>query len=418
MDLFGGVISIAGVSYLMLIVMAVAILGYILGRVSIKGISLGTAGVFIVALLFGALFYEELSGVLCVKDSVGQSVSYASQALKVIENIGLIFFVTAVGFIAGPNFFKNLKKNYKSYILLGVIVILSGGLACVGCYFMGRGSESDPKTFLALLDGILSGALTSTPGFSSAKATVGAAYEEAVTVGYGIAYLFGVVGVVLFVQLMPRIMRADMDKERQLLAAVNTGGTKKQYKGKLLDVDPIGIAAFTLAAMIGIFVGSIKIPLSSAGLSGTTFSLTTTGGTLITALVFGHFGHFGPINVMPGKKMLEIFRELGLMFFLMGAGISGGAKFVEYFKPIYFLYGVIITLLPMIIGFFFAKYVLKLSLLNNLGSITGGMTSTPALGTLISVAKTEDVASAYAATYPIALLAVVLVSQFLWILFA
>ena len=415
MNLFGGVISVTGVSYLMFFVMAIAILGYMLGRISIKGISLGTAGVFIVALLFGALFYDEIAGVLTVT-SAKETVSYASQALKVIENIGLIFFVTAVGFIAGPNFFKNLKKNYKSYILLGVIIILSGGLACVACYYMGVGSESDPKTFLALLDGILSGALTSTPGFSSAKATVGAAYEEAVTVGYGIAYLFGVVGVVLFVQLMPKLMRADMDKERELLAAVNVGGKKKEYKGKIIDIDPLGLAAFALAAMIGIIVGSVKIPLSSAGLSGTTFSLTTTGGTLITALVFGHFAHVGPINIMPGKKMLEILRELGLMFFLMGAGISGGAKFVEYFKPIYFLYGVIITLVPMIVGFFFAKYVLKLSLLNNLGSITGGMTSTPALGTLIHVAKTEDVASAYAATYPIALLAVVLVSQFLWIL--
>ncbi|MBR5188415.1 MAG: permease, partial [Clostridia bacterium] len=48
---------------------------------------------------------------------------------------------------------------------------------------------------------------------------------------------------------------------------------------------------------------------------------------------------------------------------------------------------------------------------------TGGMTSTPALGTLISTAGTEDVAAAYAATYPIALIAVVLVSQFLIILF-
>jgi putative transport protein len=46
------------------------------------------------------------------------------------------------------------------------------------------------------------------------------------------------------------------------------------------------------------------------------------------------------------------------------------------------------------------------------------MTSTPALGTLINVAKTEDVAAAYAATYPVALIAVVLVSQFLIILFS
>ena len=75
------------------------------------------------------------------------------------------------------------------------------------------------------------------------------------------------------------------------------------------------------------------------------------------------------------------------------------------------------TVVPMIGGFFFAKYVLKLPLLNNLGSLTGGMTSTPALGTLINVAKTEDVAAAYAATYPIALIAVVLVSQFLILMF-
>ena len=65
----------------------------------------------------------------------------------------------------------------------------------------------------------------------------------------------------------------------------------------------------------------------------------------------------------------------------------------------------------MIIGFVVAKNVLKLPLLNNLGSITGGMTSTPALGTLINMAGTEDIASAYAATYPIALIAVVLASQ-------
>lgn len=82
-----------------------------------------------------------------------------------------------------------------------------------------------------------------------------------------------------------------------------------------------------------------------------------------------------------------------------------------------FVYGAIMTLLPMIVGYFVAAKMLKLSLLNNLGSITGGMTSTPALGTLISVAGTDDVASAYAATYPIALVSVVLASQFLTVLF-
>ena len=72
----------------------------------------------------------------------------------------------------------------------------------------------------------------------------------------------------------------------------------------------------------------------------------------------------------------------------------------------------------MLIGFIIAKYVLKLPLFNNLGSITGGMTSTPALGTLINVTGTEDVASAYAATYPIALISVVLCAQMIIIFFS
>ena len=72
----------------------------------------------------------------------------------------------------------------------------------------------------------------------------------------------------------------------------------------------------------------------------------------------------------------------------------------------------------MVIGFLFAKYVLKISLLNALGSITGGMTSTPALGTLIQTTGTDEVAAAYASTYPIALIVVVLCSQFLILIFS
>ena len=76
-----------------------------------------------------------------------------------------------------------------------------------------------------------------------------------------------------------------------------------------------------------------------------------------------------------------------------------------------FLAGVLMTTIPMIVGYFMAKYVFKLPLLNNLGSITGGMTSTPALGTLVGVSGTDNVASAYASTYPVALVLIVLASN-------
>lgn len=402
MDMFNGILSIHGVSFLMISVIAIAALGYVLGRITIKGISLGTAGVFIVALIYGCVFYKQLSEEI--------NTDFVGNALKIVDNLGLILFVTAVGFIAGPNFFGNFKKNFKSYVILAVIIILSGGLACAGCIMVGRNfTDLSNEEFTAMLTGILSGALTSTPGFSAAKDAVGSDHlQSIVSVGYAIAYIFGVIGVVLFVQIIPKLAKADMAKEREKLAPTAKKDTKEKKMFKLIEMDSFGIMPFAMAAFFGIIIGSFKFG---------NFSLSTTGGCLLVSLIFGHFGRIGKFSVMPKDSTLKVFRELGLMFFLIGAGVSGGAKFVQYFDAVYFLYGMIMTIVPMIIGYLFAKYVLKLSLLNNLGSITGGMTSTPALGTLISTAGTENVASAYAATYPVALISVVLVSQFLIILF-
>ena len=389
----------SGVAFLMLCAFAILAIGYLVGRITIKGISLGSAGVFLIALVFGCFFYGNLTEALGAADM-------AKQGLKIIENIGLMFFVTAVGFIAGPSFVANFKKNFKSYVFLGLVIIVMGAAACAGCIGIGRlvNVESDASTLTAMMVGVLAGSLTSTPAFSASKeAFAGSAeLENAVSVGYGIAYIFGVIGVVLFVQLIPKLAKANMAEELKLIQSIDAGKGAEGKTRKLIDMDDFGFMPFALAIVIGICVGSIKFG---------NFSLTTTGGCLIAGLLFGHFGHFGPVNVMPSKATLKALRELGLVFFLMGAGISGGNGFLEKFKPIYFVFGVIITLVPMIVGFLIAKYVLKLPLLNNLGSITGGMTSTPALGTLINVAKTEEVANAYAATYPIALISVVLASQ-------
>ena len=386
-----------GVTFMMLCLFAVLAVGYLLGRITIKGISLGSAGVFIVALVFGCFFYNNLSDALTINGA-----TFVKEALKVIENIGLMFFVTAVGFIAGPGFVSNFKKNLKSYVLLGLVIIVAGAAVCTGCILVDRNfTNLSNQEVTAMMTGIFAGALTSTPAFSASKGAVAEGLDGIVSTGYGIAYLFGVVGVVLFVQLVPKIMGADIAAEREKITATDTG-KKKVYGGKLMEMDEFGFMPLALAVLIGVCVGSLKFG---------NFSLTTTGGCLLAGLLFGHFQHIGPISLMPKTTTLKALRELGLVFFLAGAGISGGANFIKYFKAIYFVYGIIMTVLPMIIGFLFAKYILKLPLFNNLGSITGGMTSTPALGTLIHVTGTEDVASAYAATYPIALISVVFASQ-------
>lgn len=404
MVLFGGILTIKSIGFLVFCIFLIAGLGYLLGRITIKGVFLGTAGVFIVALLFGAFLYNPLIEQL----KVGET-TYAINALKILENLGLILFVTAVGFIVGPNFFGDFKRNFKSYIVIGLVIIFVGGLTCAACIIFDNKVYGRPiEEVSAMLVGLLSGALTTTPAFSAAKATVTSeALEAIVSVGHGIAYLYGVVGVVLFVQLVPKFSKANMEEERKKLSTANPEMPSK-LTGKELKFDSLGFCVFSLAALLGLLVGSFKFG---------NFSLTTTGGCLLISLVLGHFAKMGNISITPATSTLKVFRELGLMLFLIGTGIAGGAEFIKYFEWIYFIYGIIMTMLPMVFGFIFSKYILKINLLNNLGSICGGMTSTPALGTLISTTGTEKVAGAYASTYPIALIAVVIVSEALIIFF-
>lgn len=385
-------------------------LGYLLGGINIKGITLGTAGVFLVAILVGYLctLVPEDAGAfsgfhLTEKSSV---VGYLKSP---IQNIGLILFVGSVGFIAGPNFFKSLAKNFKTYILLGVIIIATGTLVAVLCSLL---TDYGP----AYWSGVLSGALTSTPGFSAAKDAAPDA-EAIITLGHAIAYPMGVIGVVLFVQLLPKFLKSDMEQERALL---RIGGeeTARDYS-KYFSVEDFGFMPFALAVISGLLVGAITIPLTADGYNGPCFSLGTTGGVLIMCLVFGHFGHIGKLSLEVKEGTLKVMKEFGLALFLLGAGVHGGVALVEQVAANGgaaivlwgFFGGLVMTVAPLIVGYFLGRYVLKLPLLNNLGSITGGMTSTPALGTLISTAKTNDVASAYASTYPIALILIVLASQ-------
>ena len=519
-------------------------LGLLLGRIKIKGISLGSSGVFIIALLYGAIFSSHIKSTISQKSKNGKITDISSNSLKIIENLGLILFIGSVGFISGPNFFSNLKKNCRSYLIVGLLVILISTLICVVIFYIAKSSSKDIDEFSAMMVGIFAGALTSTPAFSAAKATAEGEYESAVTVGYGLAYIFGVLGVVIFVQIVPKISDVDMDIERELITekeykitkrvgtdrtehtertkisrsisgemgkaqklnimkskksdtleviekeikgdtkkkqefmslstktiakeinkdkiSVNKNDNKKDtnyendyginsnrklkitdfdkmkgngeeekekdnveeekenddnaHEEKLFTLDKYGFCVFGFGALVGIFIGAIRIPLSKEGFDGSAFSLTTTGGVLLSGLILGYIGKIKKLSLKIDKKVLENLRELGLILFLLGSGIAGGTKFIEYFKAIYFVYGILITMIPLILIFFFNKYILKLFLLNNLGSLTGAMTSTPALGTLINVAKTDQVGNSYAATYPIALICVVLSAQFMVLL--
>ena len=314
-------------------VFLIASVGYLIGGIEVKGISLGTAGVLLMALVYGIIANEIGSFTVGEHTIVLFDTETVKPMYSLISNLGTAMFVTAVGLIAGPKFFRNFNRGAIAYILMGVV---------------------------------------------------------------------------FFVQLVPKILHVNIAEERKKFVAA--GAIRVNDKTRILKkIDGLDFFPFMLTVFLGLILGSIKIP-------GINFSLGSSGGTLVMGLIVGHFGHMGRIDLSVSKNTLNFFRELGLMLFLIGAGVPGGVSFIQYVKVSYFVFGAIMTLMPMLIGFILGKYVFKLSVFNNLGSLTGGMTSTPALGTLISVAGTDDVASAYAATYPIALVIVVLAATFLVLL--
>ncbi|MBR3243311.1 MAG: hypothetical protein IKF90_11545 [Parasporobacterium sp.] len=90
MSIFGGIISITGITYLVFMVFFIIYIGYLLGRIRIKGISLGTAGVFIIALLFGILFSTEI-GQTITQTVAGEKVDISMNALKSLRPQALSF---------------------------------------------------------------------------------------------------------------------------------------------------------------------------------------------------------------------------------------------------------------------------------------------------------------------------------------
>ena len=403
MEYIGSVLSaLLSPLFIMFVILS---LGYAIGAIRIKGVSLGSAGVLLVAIIVGVIFF------LCgVKDENNKLIEFAfmvgskkitlwgssaQSTFKTVQNLGTMLFVTSVGLIAGPKFFRSFNKSMISYVIMGAGIVLAGVIITVVL------AAIDPNMNIAMSTGLLAGSLTSTPAFGAAEEAAGELASD-VTAGYGIGYLYGVLGVVLFVQLMPRILKVDIAKERETFVAANTIQIKDDGK-KRHKIEEFGFFPFFVTVMFGLLIGSIQIPLGS----GKPFSFGSSGGTLIAGLIVGHFGRLGKLDMRISKQTLNLMRELGLVLFLAGAGLPGGVNFVSAFNWLYIVYGIIMATVPMVLGFVLGKYVFKLSIFNNLGSITGGMTSTPALGALISTAGTDDVASAYAATYPFALVLIV-----------
>ena len=370
----------------LLIIFLIMVLGYALGHVNFFGIKFGASAILIVALFFGHFGFE---------------------VPKFLAKIGLVLFLAPIGLLAGPSFMANIRKNGLSFLAISFITVAIGGILIVLV----------SKVFnieLALSMGLATGAMTSTSMLGTVKSLTTSSLPG---VGYGIAYAFGVVGVVLIVQLMPKILKVDVDEEiNKLVLPKDNPNLAKKDIGNLINFEKNGLFPVALASTLGILLGSIKIPIGSVSLS-----LGAGGGSLIAGLVLGHYGRLGRINLVVSSERLSLVRDLGLAFFLLESGVSAGTGFVEVVSQYgikLFFAGVILTLVPALISLFISYKIFKLPLFAALGATTGSMTSAPSLGALLQVTNGDDkVSSFYAATQPTATVMMVFLPQIINIFF-
>ena len=515
-------------------VFLIVALGFMLGRIKIKGLSLDVSAVIFIALAFGHW---------------GVSIP------KELGNFGLVLFIFTIGIQAGPGFFDSFRTKGKTLILITVLIIASACLTSIGLkYAFGIDTPS--------VVGLVAGALTSTPGLAVA---IDSTQSPLASIAYGIAYPFGVIGVILFVKLLPKLLRVDLDEEakrlekerrgqfpelstcifhvtneticgktlaqlniRALTGAVvsrlksgdeivvptaslvinkgdiiqavgseealnnlalmlgkreegelplintqviesllltkkdminkqlgdlnlqrNFGCTVTRIRRSGIDLSPSpelalkfgdklmvvgekdGVQAvgrllgndakrlsdtdffpIAMGIVLGVLFGKLNISFGS----GMSFSPGLTGGVLMMALFLSAIGKTGPILWSMSGPANQLLRQLGLLLFLAEVGTSAGKNLVSTFQESGFMLfgvGALITIVPMLVAAIVGRLVFKISMLDLLGTITGGMTSTPGLAAADSMTDSNIPGVAYATVYPIAMVFLILFIQFI-----
>ena len=173
---------------------------------------------------------------------------------------------------------------------------------------------------------------------------------------------------------------------------------------RLSDTDFFPIA---MGIVLGVLFGKLNISLGDT----VSFSPGLTGGVL---MILSAIGKTGPILWSMSGPANQLLRQLGLLLFLAEVGTSAGKTLVSTFQESGFLLfgvGALITLVPMLLAAIVGKFVFKISTLDMLGTITGGMTSTPGLAAADSMTDSNIPGVAYATVYPIAMVFLILFIQ-------
>ena len=180
-----------GIAHTVMVISVVITLGILLGKVKVKGISLGVTWILFVGILAGHL-----------------GLRLEPHTLDFIQEFGLILFVFSIGLQVGPGFISSLREGGIKLIGCAVAVVLLG---VATTYVIHVVTDTPMPTMV----GIMSGAVTNTAGLGAAQdayADVTGFDDPSIALGYAVAYPFGVAGIILsmlFLRVVTRVNMAD-----------------------------------------------------------------------------------------------------------------------------------------------------------------------------------------------------------------
>ena len=193
-----------GIAHTVLVLSLVIAVGVMLSKIKIAGISIGVTWILFVGILAGHL---------------GMSVDH--NTLHFIKEFGLILFVFSIGLQVGPGFFSSFKEGGLKMVGCAAAVVALGAIATYVIHLV----TGTPMTTMV---GVMSGAVTNTPGLGAAQQAYADATginDETIALGYAVAYPLGVVGVILSLIAIRFITRVDFAEENKALEAMRAEHT-------------------------------------------------------------------------------------------------------------------------------------------------------------------------------------------------
>lgn len=426
-----------------LILMIAAALGAALGRIKIKGFSLGGA-----AGIFSGIFVGwALTSLAKTSDAFSSLVSESGSVTLVSDSFMtffLLLFICSIGLGVGGKIKKVLNVQGLKLVVLGLLIPVVSMALTWGCLKAAPSLMGDDYNGYQV-SGMYSGAMTNTAAYGNSMAVVSGMDDIAdryatlsdedktlvlemigaedttptdslaegqvaafkgkakanISLGYAISFPVGTLIIIIAMSIFAALTKRQRAAEGE--AEVKKDDEVMRGIGKPMFFDAV---QFGIVFLFGIALGSIKIPLGNS----VTFTLSPVGGILISALVFSNINKIGPLDMRSDPRVLGFVREFSLILFMSVVGIQYGYDVIHAFSGS----GLVIALMAAVVEIVAILAAVLVGRLMKVrwdrlaGAICGGCTSATGLGTAVSTMGREEPILGYGIAQPFAILANVL----------